>query len=80
MFEEIIKISVQMSPFVVGIVQVIKPTKLISKGYLKLSSVFIGLMLSFTFIGFSLFGGAVGIVSGLISTGAYDALKKGISK
>ena len=80
MITEIVKTSSQMSPFIVGLIQVIKPTGLIEKEYLPLSSVAIGLMLSLTFIGFNLFGVAVGIVSGLISTCAYDAIKNGIDK
>ena len=79
MFETVIATSVQLAPFVAGFVQVIKPTKLISKAYIKIASVIIGVILSLLFIGFSKFGGAVGFTSGLIATGAYEAVKKSVT-
>ena len=77
---EIIKVAIPVSPIVAGLVQTIKKTKKVKSIYLPVLSVAIGLTLSLTFIGLNLFASAVGIVSGLMASGMYNAMKKDITK
>ena len=67
------------SPLVVGITEVIKEAfKKLNSDYIPAVSVIVGLMVGLIVIDFSLTGGIVGVILGLIACGLWDVSAKTI--
>ena len=80
MFEEIINIASCMVPFIVGFMQILKPLMKKNKKLIPAMSIVMGILLSLLFTGVSLLSVKIGLVSGLMSIGAYNVVRKSILK
>ena len=78
MIDQIHEFALLLAPVVIGFMQAVKKTNLLAKDILPIVSVFVGVMVSFLFLGFNLVAVQVGLIASLISMGCYDVVKKSL--